>query len=53
MNIFVDAYLYGNLGDDLFFEDLVKRYPRHTFTVISNFYKSKKYKNKQLKANIK
>ena len=45
MNIFVDAYLYGNLGDDLFFEDLVKRYPRHTFTVISNFYKSKKYKN--------
>ena len=45
MNIFVDEYLYGNLGDDLFFEDLVKRYPRHTFTVISNFYKSKKYKN--------
>ena len=45
MNIFVDAYLYGNLGDDLFFEDLVRRYPRHTFHVISNFYKSKKYKN--------
>ena len=45
MNIFVDAYLYNNLGDDLFFDNLIKRYPRHKFYAVSDYYKSKKYKN--------
>lgn len=40
MKIFVDAYLYNNLGDDLFFETLIKRYPRHSFYAISDYYKT-------------
>lgn len=42
MNIYVNAYLEKNLGDDLFFKILTDRYPEHQFYAISNEYKSDK-----------
>lgn len=39
MNIYVDTYLSKNLGDDLFLDILVKRYPDIRFTV--NYYGDK------------
>lgn len=46
MNVYVNAYLYNNLGDDLFVDVLVNRYPSSKFYTISNFYKSN---NKNIK----
>ena len=49
--IFVKAYLNQNLGDDLFVDILVKRYPQHNFMIIvpnKNYYHFSKYKNVKL-----
>ena len=46
MKIFLDAYLSKNLGDDLFIDILLKRYPKHKYFAIS---KGEKYKFKNLK----
>ena len=35
MKIYVDAYLAKNLGDDLFVNILIKRYPNHKFYSIA------------------
>lgn len=40
MKIYVNAYLFKNLGDDLFLNILTHRYPQHMFYIISNIYKS-------------
>ena len=40
MKIYVNAYLFKNLGDDLFLNILTHRYPQHMFYIISNRYKS-------------
>lgn len=40
MKVFIDAYLYGNLGDDLFVDILINRYPQVQFKTISRFYKT-------------
>lgn len=40
MKVLIDAYLYGNLGDDLFVDILTKRYPYVQFITISNFFQS-------------
>lgn len=49
MQIYVNAYLEKNLGDDLFLKILVDRYKNHKFYAISNTYSSKNnlqiYKN--------
>lgn len=37
--VFVDAYLYNNLGDDLFVDVLTQRYPETDFVCISRFYR--------------
>lgn len=42
MKIFIDAYLEGNLGDDLFADILVNRYPNHQFYTLSWDYSSRK-----------
>lgn len=36
MNIFLDIYLESNLGDDLFLESIVTRYPEHNFYILTN-----------------
>lgn len=46
MKIYLDAYLSKNLGDDLFIDILLKRYPNHKYFAIS---KGEKYKIKNLK----
>lgn len=46
MKIYLDAYLNKNLGDDLFIDILLKRYPNHKFFSIS---KGQKYKLNNLK----
>ena len=38
MRVFIDAYLFNNLGDDLFVDMLLHRYPDVYFSVISHFY---------------
>lgn len=40
MKVFIDAYLFQNLGDDLFVDILTKRYPQVDFVTYSSFYKS-------------
>lgn len=45
MKIFLDAYLEGNLGDDLFVDILLNRYPNHQFYTLSwNFLPTKNLK---------
>ncbi|MBP3597207.1 MAG: polysaccharide pyruvyl transferase family protein [Clostridia bacterium] len=46
MKIYLDAYLSKNLGDDLFIDILLKRYPNHKYVAIS---KGEKYNIKNLK----
>lgn len=41
MQIYLNAYLEKNFGDDLFVKIIVDRYKNHTFYAISNSYKSK------------
>lgn len=41
MQIYLNAYLEKNFGDDLFVKILVDRYKNHTFYAISNTYQSK------------
>ncbi len=41
MQIYVNAYLQKNLGDDLFLKVLIDRYKEHKFYTISNIYESK------------
>ena len=41
MQIYLNAYLEKNFGDDLFVKILVDRYKKHTFYAISNSYQSK------------
>ncbi len=41
MQIYLNAYLEKNFGDDLFVKILVDRYKNHTFYAISNSYQSK------------
>ncbi len=36
MKVFVNAYLEGNLGDDLFFDTLLNKYPNHKYKTISD-----------------
>lgn len=49
MNIFLDAYLNNNLGDDLMIDYLCKRYPKHIFYICNNNnVKSVSIKNKNL-----
>ena len=54
--IFVKAYLNKNLGDDLFIDILVNRYPEHKFIILvanKNFSYLSKYENiKVIKLNI-
>ena len=38
MKVFIEAYLYGNLGDDLFLDILSERYPNTEFITVSHFY---------------
>ena len=40
MKIFVNAYLENNLGDDLFMDILVNRYPNHEFYALTNCYET-------------
>lgn len=40
MKVFIDAYLYSNLGDDLFIDILLKRYPCTSFETISHYYQT-------------
>lgn len=40
MKVFIEAYLFGNLGDDLFVDILTERYPDTEFVAVSHFYKS-------------
>lgn len=40
MKVFIDAYLYSNLGDDLFVDILLQRYPHTRFETISYFYQT-------------
>lgn len=42
MKIFVNAFLENNLGDDLFVDILLNRYPQHTFYTISKDFKPRK-----------
>lgn len=56
MKVYINAFLYNNLGDDLFVDVLTNRYPNAKFYTISSFYKNKnikvysnKYINKLLK----
>lgn len=42
MKVFIDAYLFQNLGDDLFVDLLIERYPQVEFITYSSFYKSNK-----------
>lgn len=41
MKVYLDAYLFNNLGDDLFVEIVRRRYPNTKFYAISRFYKEK------------
>jgi len=43
--VFIQAYLEGNLGDDLFVELLLKRYPDTKFFTIAPKYYKKTFKN--------
>lgn len=40
MKAFVEAYLFNNLGDDLFLDILTKRYPKTQFVTMSNYFES-------------
>ena len=40
MKVFVDAYLFQNLGDDLFVHILCNRYPDVEFVCVSNFHQA-------------
>ena len=40
MQIYLNAYLEKNFGDDLFVKIIVDRYKKHTFYAISNSYKT-------------
>lgn len=42
MKIFVNAFLENNLGDDLFVDILLNRYPQHAFYAISKDFKPRK-----------
>lgn len=35
MKIYLDAFLSQNLGDDLFLDILLKRYPNHKFYTLT------------------
>lgn len=47
MKVYVDTYLERNLGDDIFLDILIKRYPNHKFYAISR--KEKEYNSSNLK----
>lgn len=47
MKVYVDAYLEKNLGDDIFLDILIKRYPQHKFYAMSR--KEKGYNSNNLK----
>ena len=47
MKVYVDAYLEKNLGDDIFLDMLIKRYPKHKFYAMSR--KEKEYNSNNLK----
>ena len=49
--MYVDAYLEKNLGDDLFIDILIKRYPNHKFYAISKGKKYSKYQNLKIYSN--
>lgn len=38
--VFLDAYLFNNLGDDLFVDLLIQRYPDIHFTILSHMYQN-------------
>ena len=38
MKIFINAFLEGNLGDDIFVDLLLDRYPNHNFYTLSSDY---------------
>lgn len=40
MKVFVDAYLFQNLGDDLFVHILCERYPHVDFSCVSHFHQA-------------
>lgn len=41
MKVYLNAFLFNNLGDDLFVDVITKRYPKTQFYTISNYFKSK------------
>lgn len=52
MKVYVDAYLFENLGDDLFINILTKRYPKHNFFAITRGFKGYKSENLKVYSNV-
>ncbi len=51
MKIFLNAYVAQNVGDDLFMDILLKRYPKHEFYTISQFPNTYNYPNLHVYSN--